>query len=444
MATASWQAEQMTVVEPVVSAAASARRLEARLDEIVEEMVEAVETLPGYSALTGSDREGVASGLRFCAEVFLRVVAEDRRLDEEELAAIEVFGVERASQGVALASIHEAVRVAMRVGLGFLSDDIEEHLHTDEAHAARVHATATRHVVDFVHDVNAAFVAGHRRHRLGDTGDAGDAGGTRWGAEEVLEALLAGHRAGADVDLDVDLAAAAEASGLAGAASYVLVVVAAAGTAEPSAPDEALRDTCRRLPTTVPARLEGDPCALALVPLDADPGDATAFGSVLSRVAPVAERRGAAAVVERAATLADVPGVYRRLAADARLAARAGLGGGLVHPTDRLLVRRLATAGAAEAFEAVRSTLGAVLASPEHLGLLEVIDALARGVNKKGVALALDLTRGGVYYRIRRLRELTGLDPDSAADLHRLATALVAYRLHAGAMPVVGDHKWVH
>jgi DNA-binding PucR family transcriptional regulator len=123
---------------------------------------------------------------------------------------------------------------------------------------------------------------------------------------------------------------------------------------------------------------------------------------------------------------------YGAAARDVPLA-RAVAGPGEVRPDDLVVFRVLASAGPDEGKALLSRTLGPLFQLTENRRetLLETLDALWASEGRVVEAAdALAITERALRYRIRRLQELTGLDPDNPADRLQLDLARHALRLY--------------
>lgn len=66
-------------------------------------------------------------------------------------------------------------------------------------------------------------------------------------------------------------------------------------------------------------------------------------------------------------------------------------------------------------------------------------DAAAARATRQKTASTLNIHRNTVDYRMRRIKELTGLDPYDQSDLLRLQSALMIHTYHTATMTNTPD-----
>lgn len=103
---------------------------------------------------------------------------------------------------------------------------------------------------------------------------------------------------------------------------------------------------------------------------------------------------------------------------------RAGRPAGLYRLADVLLDYQLSRPS--QALSGLAALLAPLDRKPELLRTLE--HYLAGGLDRRGTGTALHVHPNTVAYRVRRIGELTGLDPARPGDLQLLNAALVARR----------------
>lgn len=103
-------------------------RLAERIDELADEIFAAYrERIPAYAEVEDPLFSAELSGIcRLHAEALLRCVAEDRLLDETELATLRDIGRRRQQQGIPLHALLRAYQIGVRVVWGRLLDQMSQ------------------------------------------------------------------------------------------------------------------------------------------------------------------------------------------------------------------------------------------------------------------------------------------------------------------------------
>ncbi|MEV6278117.1 helix-turn-helix domain-containing protein [Nocardia sp. NPDC051832] len=165
---------------------------------------------------------------------------------------------------------------------------------------------------------------------------------------------------------------------------------------------------------------------IALIPVHADPGPRTA-----NLAGELAEKLGAATYLAEsvAAPRADLPRAAGEVAELATLARVLGHPPGLYRLDDLLLEYQLTRPGAAR--DRLAARIGPLLGAPH---LLEALEAHLRfGPDRKTASAHLHVHPNTLSYRLRRVGELTGIDPMEPNNSRILAAAVTIHRLYPPA-----------
>ncbi|AZG44531.1 hypothetical protein D7316_01117 [Gordonia insulae] len=410
-----------------MSLTAAARELQASLGDVTSAVITAlVAQLPTYAHLPREQLSGdvvriTRRGLEAFAE-YLRADGQGGFPDDYGTAVV-ASAAQRAEEGIPMPDIVRAYFVGVHVALTHLETTLGSDLRD-------LLPTITRHTFDYLQAVTAAVAEGYSREReltLGDTLVArlqlGGALVEGRGTEAIVEsARLAG------IELPTAYAVVAM--------SVTDQGVVHAG-AERSSRDSRPRDEVVRARLVRQVRnhlvselgrevlwLPGYRDALVLIPLDRadDAGqDAVDIDSVLGR--------------------SDVPilagiahGSPEEVAAAARIALevrdfveRLGRRPGCYELTDVALEYQMSRPGPAQ------EALAALVASLDDEPLLRATLAVFVDENRHRLRAArrLGVHANTVDNRLRKIAELTGLDPHRPRDMTRLEAAMAAARLRA-------------
>lgn len=398
-------------------------RVERRIEGIVRSMVTTfVADIPIYSRLPSEQLAGEISEIvRENLRIFFRCVRERRAPTDDELAEPRASAARRAEERVPLDAVLTAYHVGARMGWKAVVAEARP----DEASEAMAIADL---VLSFTQSVTGAVAAAYveeQQHIYGEERDARRA---------LAEALLAGQDPDAP-DSPVPALARRAAQHL---ATCYVVIALAVGTS-PDERDEgvvgavAARRKARRVQQALDA-LAGEPVLAVLEP----EGGAVLFPAVggeaqraLAEAAEVVDAVAKAAEAEVVAGLAyrDRLAGLREAGAEARdvleLAISLGRGPG-AYRLDDVLLEHAVTRPAATA-----ARLHAVLDPLQ--GRADLIETLERwfaaDFDRRRAAAALNVHPNTLDYRLRRIVELTGLDPATARGVQLLGAALVAHRL---------------
>jgi hypothetical protein len=249
------------------------------------------------------------------------------------------------------------------------------------------------------------------------------------GRRSLLGALASGASSGT-------ITAVAQEAGVRLAPRYVATALVVAPHAEDAAGGAAAKVTARRRIRRLQAALDrfaGEPVLSAL-----EPGGGTVLLPARHEV-PWAELRALVARVGRevgtdvtaaccVAAPAQVPDALRQAGEIADLVTGSGLPPGLYRLTDVLLEYQLSRPS--DAHPELAALLDPVAGRDDLLTTLE--EYLRSGLSRRRTAALLHVHPNTVDYRIRRITQLTGLNPARPTDLQHLGAALVARRVLDG------------
>ncbi|MGW4480748.1 PucR family transcriptional regulator [Rhodococcus triatomae] len=363
--------------------------------------------MPIYRALPAGEIEAIAFR---CIELFATLLFERRAPRESELAEPRNSAARRAEEGVPL----EAVLHAYHIGVEMASASLSAGAGPDDVADVLV---VNAMVLDFLRRLTIAVSSAYFDER--QIMESQENSGRR----SLMSALVAGE----------DLDAVVTRTGLRLAPNY-LVLSLVIGENE----DErrlgvngtvAGRRKVRRLQAELD-RITGEHAltvidsggGLALVPCSPSPPDWEHLRVVVERLERVLGARLHAAGTT--APPAGVPEAVEQTTDILALVTSSRRPPGLYRLTDVLLDYQLSRPSAA------RRELAALLAplagKPELMQTLEAY--IASGLNRRATAATLAVHANTVDYRMRRVLELTGLNPTDPSDLPRIGAALVAMR----------------
>ncbi|MBV9291440.1 MAG: helix-turn-helix domain-containing protein [Frankiales bacterium] len=391
-------------------------RVERTVPKLARRMIDRfVEEIPLYGVLPREQLEGeildiTAANLR----LFFSALRADRSLTDEELGGVRTSAARRAEERVPLDAVLTAYHVGGRIGWEALVADAQP----DET--AALIAAGSR-VLAYVQQVTAAVAAAYLEEQQTIYGEERDA------RRALASALLAGEPAeGIAARLGAQIADA-----------YVVVAIRLAAH-----PDEAEKGVggaiaARRKVRRVQAALDafaGEPVlsllepggGAALLPTTAD--DAAALADRLPElVAQLREASGADALAGGAVAhrSGDVVRAARQAGDVVRLARSLGKPPDGYQLRDVLLEYQLTRPS--DATEELLRLLDPLDRNPDLPHTLEVY--LANDLDRRRTAAALHVHPNTLDYRLRRIVELTGLDPSTTRGLQLLGAALAARRL---------------
>lgn len=391
-------------------------RVERQTPKLARAMVESfVDEIPLYALLPREQLDGeilsiTTSNLR----LFFAALREGRDLTGDELGDIRISAARRAEERVPLDAVLTAYHVGGRIGWQALVDNA----HPDETDAL---IAAGARVLRYVQLVTAAVAAAYLEEQQTIYGEERDA------RRALASALLTGEAADA-------LAARL---GVRVAPGYVVVALHFGPH-----PDEvdggvggaiAARRKVRRVQSALD-EWAGEPVLSLLEPSGGSallPTPVDGASAVADRLPDLADRLTRAAgtdVLAGAAVAAGVHDVVRagRQAGDVlRLARNLDRAPGGYLLRDVLLEYQLTRPS--DAHEALAGLLDPLDRNPDLPHTLEVY--LAHDLDRRRTAAALHVHPNTLDYRLRRIVELTGLDPATSRGLMLLGAALAARRL---------------
>lgn len=397
------------------------KRLDDVVGEIYDEITEGVEIYRDQ-ARTEQGRAELELNVRGIIELFLTLLAEQRRLNEEERAEVERIGVQRGDQGFDLASIEEAGHIAVGYGRRYLFTAAREV--ADAPSVLDVLLVMDDLLADFHHDLRSAFETGYRRRHDEIETDR------RRGREAFLRRLLEGIANGPAIAVE------AAAVGVPNAPAILLATLRPNG-----AGDTDFEEKVARYTRSIPAEVEGPihfvgecPHAVSLV-----------WGlraSEFETLDKAAQELELCVVTSEPTGLPDVHSAYHSLRALVQVAAHHAGGG--VHAGRRFRHLRIITAApAAEQIEFVRHVLDAVFADPRYAltrlcqlrAYYESPDSTIKGAARQAGKAATTIPK-----TLDRIGELTGYHP--IRDRFVVELALQLYDHHASHLPAPGDSWW--
>ncbi|MCD0449163.1 helix-turn-helix domain-containing protein [Actinocorallia sp. API 0066] len=352
-------------------------------------------------------REVLDGPVRMAVEANLRIVLETlgqgREPNVEERAEVITWSARRAEQGVPLEAVLTAYHLAVEVWWRAAAEQ------APPEEAAAVHDLGL-HLLAHLRSVVPAVTLAHVQEQQQLYGERREA------RRALLSALLSGEPAR-------PLAARA---GTALAPSYTVVALHLGGPSSRHRLGGILgaRRVSRNLEATLAAHAGGH----VLASFDGSGGTVLLPGTAVPDLPELAGRLGdavereARAAVTTASGHAEIPGA----AAEARevlgLVVRLKRPPGLYRLEDVLLEYQLARPGSGLAKLAAR--LDPIADRPD---LMDTVRAVAaRGHNRRRASLDLHVHRNTLDYRLRRIAELTGLDPADPDGFRLLTAALTA------------------
>lgn len=401
-------------------------RVVRALDDTREEMAEAVlagmrEAVPAYRDLPARDADLVREGVRLTVHQFVDLLCERRRLSDADLVRIEALGGVRAAQGVPMDDVLHGIRAAMSAGwehiLGLVPPDVPAE------DVVPVVGRLGDEVFDYMQQSAAVMSKGYTAHqRRGLTARVR-------ARDEAIEELLSGV-----FDSDTEIERRAAALGIDLRVPHGLLLLTPPADAGDAV--DTLRTTkdalVDRLPDALDGSVRGMPTVHAVVAVPV--ADDHRWQHAIDLAVEVArEARVLVLAAEPQRAASGIHTSYTDAARVVRIVRRLGTPGTPLRPEELGLHRFLDAAGADEGRAFVRRVLGPVLElAPDHreklLGALRAL-AQAQGV-LADAAEALVVHTKTVSYRLRRLEELTGLDPARPLDRLQLDAAVLLRELH--------------
>ncbi|HEU5033242.1 MAG TPA: helix-turn-helix domain-containing protein [Mycobacteriales bacterium] len=394
-------------------------RVERRVPALARQMIDTfVAEIPLYAHLPREQLDGeildiTAANLR----LFFASLREGRELSNDELVEIRVSAARRAEERVPLDAVLTAYHVGGRLGWQALVDDAQP----DETD---VLIAAAYRVLNYVQQVSAAVAAAYLEEQQIIYGEEHDA------RRALASALLTGEPA-------EPLAARL---GMHIAPAYLVLSLRVAPHPDEAEPGVggpiAARRKVRRLQSTLSDLADGPVLTLldptggsALLPSTPTTVNEAAAG-LTELVVKLRDAAGAEVCVggSIATTTAAIPVAAAQAQDIVTLARRLDLPPGGYLLRDVLLEYQLTRPSDAQS--ALRALLDPIDRNPDLPRTLEVY--LAHDLDRRRTAAALHVHPNTLDYRLRRVVELTGLDPSTARGLQLLGAALAARRLGVG------------
>ena len=391
-------------------------RVERRINDLTTRILAAlVQQIPLYARLPSEQLHGeisaiVADNLR----IFFRSLREARPPTAEELDEFRLSAARRAEERVPLGALLAAYHLGASLAW-------EELANSAEPHEQSVLLGAANRVLEYLRAVTAAVAAAYLEEQQAIYGEE------REMRRQLARALLAGE----------PTHAATSTIGLSVAPAYVVVVLRLGPHADEQTPGVGRAIAGRRKVRRVQDTLEawsGEPVISLLDPdggpvllpvFDDDPQD------LLARLPDLIETLNAAAGAPvmagtaYAERLTDVPQQLAQASDVLGVAERTGRSPGVYRISDVLLEYQLSRPS--DALPMLADLLDPLGGSPDLLLTLDRY--LARDLDRRSTAADLHVHPNTLDYRLRRIVELTGLNPGTASGLQLLAAALAARRL---------------
>ncbi|MFD4292526.1 PucR family transcriptional regulator [Rhodococcus sp. NPDC058505] len=371
-----------------------------------------MDELPIYRALPREAVHGEISDIVLRnMELFATLVRERRGARDSELVEQRSSAARRAEEGVPL----DAVLHAYHAGIGLAAGELLDGAGPDDIDDVQTLMTM---ILDFLRRLTIAVSAAYFEERQSMESQANS------GRRSFMSALVAGE----------DLDSVVHRTGLRLAPHYLALTLAIGENDDERGSGVsgtvAGRRKLRRVQTELD-RITGEPAltvidsggGLALVPCPASAPDWEQLRAVVDRLGRVlgADFHVAGAV----ATPAGVPSAVEQTAEIVALVTRSDRPSGLYRLSDVLLEYQLSRPSAAQ--RELAALLAPLVGKPELMQTLETyVDS---GLNRRATAATLAVHANTVDYRMRRVFELTGLNPSDPADLPHIGAALVARRV---------------
>jgi hypothetical protein len=393
-------------------------RVQRMVPKLARRMIETfVAEIPLYAQLPREQLDGEILGITTeNLRLFFAALREGRNLTGDELGDIRTSAARRAEERVPLDAVLTAYHVGGRIGWQALV----EAARPDETDALIAAGERVQHNVQ---QVAAAVAAAYLEEQQTIYGEERDA------RRGLASALLNGE--------PTDALAARLGARIAPA--YVVVVIHVGPLADEGDAGVggavAARRKVRRLQSTLD-ETAGEP-VLALLEatggaalLPTTEADAVGLADRLPELATALGRSAGADVLAGGAVAVGVPEITRAAAQAhdvVRLAGRLALPPGGYLLRDVLLEYQLTRPS--DALDALRGLLDPIDRNPDLPRTLEVY--LAQDLDRRRTAAELHVHPNTLDYRLRRIVELTGLDPSTSRGLQLLGAALAARRLGA-------------
>ncbi|MFC7450896.1 PucR family transcriptional regulator [Rhodococcus daqingensis] len=370
-----------------------------------------VDDLPIYRELPAEEVQGEIAGIvHHNMELFATLLRERRPARAAEFVEQRNSAARRAEEGVPL----DAVLHAYHVGIGMATKEMFADAEPGDMADAQ---TIMAMVLDFLRQLTLEVSSSYLEER--QIMDSQENSGRR----SLMTALVAGE----------PLDAIAQRTGLRLAPHYLAMTLSigehADERSEGVSGTVAGRRKLRRLQAELD-RITGEPAltvidsggGTALIPCPGNPPEWDALQRMIERAQAVVGTEIRAAAVVAAPT--EVPAAVEQTAEIIVLVSRSRRPPGLYRLRDVLLEYQLSRPSPAH--PELAGLLEPLVARPELMQTLEAY--VASGLNRRATATALQVHANTVDYRMRRVAELTGLNPADPADLPHVGAALAARR----------------
>lgn len=400
-------------------------RVERRIDVLTHAMLQAfVGDIPIYSRLPAEQLSGeIAQIVRENLRIFFRCVREDRAPNDTELAEPRASAARRAEERIPLEAVLTAYHLGGRMGWQALVDEARPDEHDELIRAAD---RVLVYVQALTSAVSSAYLE-EQQHIYGEERDA---------RRTLAEALLTGGPDGGIPDAE-HLATLSRRAQVPLAPSYLVLALHIDPNADQLDAGVAGAVAGRRKVRRIQGALDEAAKSPVLALLDAEGGEVLFPTEAETAEEALAEAPDLLAAVAAAADAEVTCGAAWRdgagsaflAAAEARevlhLARRLQRPPG-VHLLDDVLLEHTVTHPADSAARLVR-LLEPVLRKPDLIDTLE--QWYAADFNRRDAAERLSVHPNTLDYRLRRIAEMTGIQPGSARGVQLLGAALLAHRL---------------
>ncbi|MFC0623098.1 PucR family transcriptional regulator [Kribbella deserti] len=375
-----------------------------------KEMVRAfVATIDPYRTLPPEELEGDITRITAVnIRLFINLLETGQLPTEHDLNEIALSSVQRAEEGIPLDAVLSAYHVGIRTGW----EEVTEHAGPEDVATLR---RTTSLLMQYLQLMTATATAAYLAHQQ-----------TVVNEQHIARSALA-----AELLRGVASAATAEQAGTRLADRYVVLCLAIGRHPDEENADVDPAIAGRRKVRRVLAELEKAAPATPLSALRPDGGtvlipgsaDGAQLESLLTRLTAAAGTAITAATQQTSRD--DIAAAAEQLPQVLELVQATGRPPGLYRLADVLLEYQLTRPGQA------RRDLAALLAPlDDHTELLETLKLhLGNDLNRRRTAGQLHIHINTVDYRLRRIAELTGLDPGKRTDLRYLEAALTARQL---------------
>ena len=394
------------------------RRVERDVPKLARRMVETfVEEIPLYALLPREQLDGEILGITEAnLRMFFTTLREDRPMTTEEMAGIRTSAARRAEERVPLDAVLTAYHVGGRIGWQALVDGAAPE-DTDALIAAGARVLA------YVQQVSAAVAAAYLEEQQTIHGEERDA------RRALASALLTGEPSDA---LAARLGAPV-------APAYLVVAIRLGTHADEQDSGGGGSIAARRKVRRAQTALDdwaGHPVLGLLEPTGGAvllPSTAELVHELADRLGALVEQLAAVAAVEvyagaaAAHGTADIPRAAGQAQDVVRLARQLEQPPGGYLLRDVLLEYQLTRPSDAQ--PELSHLLDPLDRNPDLPHTLEIY--LGHDLDRRRTAAALHVHPNTLDYRLRRIVELTGLDPSTSRGLQLLGAALAARRLGA-------------